>query len=769
MPHGRPRWSWSLLPIAFFALVGLFLGIGGAALAVAGGSLYYLLCGAMLLAVAALIWRRDPCADAAYAVLAAVTFGWAICESGFDPWGLMPRVAGPSLAGLLFLLPRMPRVAGRHRLTRYGWTVPVAVACLALWAGSFIDRTAFRPATDGAFPSAPRDTDWRAYGGAPDGSRHSGLAQINQATVERLRPEWVHRSGNIPLPTESVQITPLKVGDDLFTCTASGTLIALDAATGVEKWRHVPKLRTGDYANRVCRSIAYANTSQDPRCPRRVLWATVDAHLRAVDAATGQPCARFGTGGAVDLHAGLGTNFRPSDTYSTSGPVVVGNVAVIGGLVLDNQNIDMPSGVVRAFDVTTGALRWAFDMGRPTEAGAPGPRERFTPSTPNAWAPFAADLALSLVYVPMGNPSPDFFGGLRRPVDERFGSAIVALQVSDGRPRWVFQTVHHDLWDYDVPSQPSLVDLRVNGRTVRALVQPTKHGDLFVLDRATGKPLLPVRERPVPSGSIERNYSPTQPTSAIALGGSPLRERDMWGLTPLDQLACRLRFRAMDYEGDYTPPSTRPTLVFPGITGAMNWGGASVDPATGTAVINTTHIATVVQLTPRAAVTTAIANGKWQPLMVGTPYAVHQAPFMGPLGVPCNQPPWGMLTRVDLHTGRTIWSRRLGTGRDSGPLAMPFGLPLTVGVPSVGGSLTTAGGLVFIGATLDRYVRAFDQRTGAEVWRWRVPAGAQATPMTYMAKGRQYIVISVGGHALLGTKQGDMTYAFALPPDRREH
>jgi quinoprotein glucose dehydrogenase len=403
-------------------------------------------------------------------------------------------------------------------------------------------------------------------------------------------------------------------------------------------------------------------------------------------------------------------------------------------------------------------------MGAPERTGAPPPGETYTRSTPNAWTLFAADEQLGLVYVPTGNASPDFWGAKRRSFDEKYASSVVALDVATGRPRWSFQTVHHDLWDYDVSSQPTLVDLPTPTGSRPALIQATKRGDIYVLDRRDGTPIVPVHERAVPQGASPGDQvAKTQPFSELALASPVLAESSMWGVTPLDQLVCRIRLRESRYEGIFTPPGLQYTVIMPGLTGAVNWGGVSVDLDHNVLVTNYMMLPWRGRLVPRQQEPKEAAAAPFANRMLGTPFAWEQSPWLGPLAVPCSQPPWGALAAIDLGTQRILWSRPLGTGRDSGPLGIPSMLPFGMGVPSMGGTLTTRGGLVFISGTLDRYVRAFELRSGRELWKARLPAGGQATPMPYMAGGSQFLVVTAGGHSIMGTKFGDYTIAYALP------
>jgi quinoprotein glucose dehydrogenase len=643
----------------------------------------------------------------------------------------------------------------------------IGIALLAMVGASAITAPAADEEANG---------EWRHYGNDLGGTRYSPVAQLTAQNVSGLERVWTYHVEN-GAKLKTLEVTPLMVGDSLYLCSPTNVLISLDPETGKERWRFDPD-NTYPLSRR-CRAVAYYRVPEASGvCAERILTATTDARLLAVDARTGKPCAIFGVNGSVDLTKGMG-DMMPGFYHVTSAPTIVRNKVVIGGWITDNQFVGEPSGVVRAFDAVTGTFAWAWDLGRPGEHGEPEEGETYTRGTPNSWAPMSADEELGLVFLPMGNATPDFWGAHRSAESEKFSSSVVALDAITGRLRWLFQTVHHDVWDYDVASQPTLVDLEIDGRTVPALIQGTKQGQVYVLDRRTGEPITKVQERAVPQGPAPGDWlSPTQPFSVGMpdFVGGDITEENMWGLTPFDQLWCRIKFRKARYEGTYTPPATSPVIFHPGYLGGMDWGSLSVDPERKLLIVPWSRLPNYMWLIPREeADRMGVKPGdifKKKPgtpsAQAGTPFALHIAPFLSPLAVPCTAPPYGNLTAVDLKTQKVVWSRPLGSAADSGPFGIRSRLPIPLGSPTLGGAIITGGGLIFIGATQERAFRAIDLATGKELWKDRLPVAAHATPMTYRspASGRQFVVVAAGGHGTLRSEGGDYLFGYALPRPR---
>ena len=654
---------------------------------------------------------------------------------------------------------------GKRRTT---WLLAVAALLLACTRGD--------DATDG---NSAVETGWTAYGADAGGSRWSPLDQIDRTNVKDLAAAWTMRTGDASHDDSSegpqegcgrchrgeakFEATPILARGILYVSTPLNRVVALDAETGRELWRHDPGLATNIDRNEglVSRGVSYWQDAERPdaTCGRRIFLGTIDATLLALDAATGQLCGGFGEAGVVRLDRDVG-NVQRGQYGVTSPPAIVGDVVIVGSSMGDNRRVDMERGTVRGYDARTGALRWAFD---------PIPRDSTHPAWPewtpdaaaktgaaNAWAPIAADPARDMVFVPTGSAAPDFYGG-ERPGSNRYANSILALRASTGELLWHFQVVHHDLWDYDIASQPTLVTVPRDGRDIPAVAVATKAGHLFVLDRVTGAPLFPIDERPVPPSAVPGEQSwPSQP---VPVRPPPLHPQgmtadDLWGATPQELAECRALIQPLRNDGMFTPPSLEGTLMFPGFGGGVNWGGMAWDSSRHLIVVNTLRLPMWVRLQQRE--TPDRGN------QLGTPWHMTRGPLLTSRGVPCVRPPWGTLLAVDLASGDFAWERPLGVvpALKDTPGAADWGSI------NFGGPMITAGGLVFIAATQDEVLRAFDIETGEELWQAPLPAGGQATPMTYMAGGRQFIVIAAGGHGTLGTTFGDHIVAFALPQGR---
>ncbi len=781
---------------AVLLVIGLFLGAGGAWLITLGGSWFYALLGAAFVLCAGLLFARQPAALWVYAAMVAGTVAWAVYEVRFDWWQFAPRADVVVIVGLWLLTPWVTRAltargGGRTPSALRGAGIPLTAALLLAFGVSSATLVTASNDTAGSLPTEavvdlPPDyagvpaADWHHYGRTQYGDRYSPLEQITPENVDRLEVAWGYDTGDPRRPGDpnetTYEVTPLKVDDALYLCTPHNYVIALDAASGEELWRFDPEVP--DSTNRqhlTCRGLSYHERNDAPdengeeeggadaACRQRVFMPTADARLIALDAETGEICTDFADDGQINLWAGMPVE-KPGFYYSTSPPAVTEDLIIVGGAVNDNVSVNDPSGVIRGYDVDSGELVWNWDSGNPDETEPIGPDEEYTVNSPNSWSIMSVDEDLGMVYVPMGNAPPDQWGGNRSEATERFSSSVTALNLDTGEVEWVFQTVHHDLWDMDVPAQPSLTDLRIDGESVPALVQPTKQGDIYVLDRRSGEPLLPVEEVPAPEGAAAGDYTaPTQPVSELTFKPPRLRGRDMWGITLFDQLACRISFHQLDWRGRYTPPSTNGALVHPGNFGVFNWGGIAVDPERQIAFATPSYLAFVSRLIPRDDPDENLVSDGEPGLNenYGAPFAVELVPFLSPLDLPCQAPPWGYVAGANLRSGEVAWKHKNGTVRDLAPVPLPF----EMGVPDLGGPVMTAGGVAFISGTLDNYVRGYDVTTGRQLWEDRLPAGGQATPMSYERDGRQYLLVVAGGHGSLGTKAGDSVIAYALPAE----
>lgn len=625
--------------------------------------------------------------------------------------------------------------------------------------------------------SASGDSDWPAWGRDAGGSRFSPSMKITPQNVGDLEVAWTYRTGELGegqpgRDRMAYESTPLMLDGVLFVTTPYGQVHAVDAQSGKGIWRFDAEVANDRYysenTNRGLSAWRDRQANPGDPCALTLFVGTLDARLIALDASSGEPCAAFGEGGAVDLNAGS----RPRDAGDylvASPPAVIGDRVITGSSIGDNRAVDVELGIVRAFDAKTGELLWSWD---------PIPR---TPDNPayeewseaaaratgaaNAWSVLSVDEALGLVYVPVGSASPDFYGG-ERVGDNRNANSLVALRADTGEVAWARQLVHHDVWDYDLPAQPVLMELERDGERIPAVVQATKMGMLFVFHRETGEPLFDIEERPVPQGGVAGEaLSPTQPFSVLPplVDHGPLTGEDAFGLTFWDRGRCRKLIETYRSDGIYTPPSLEGTIVWPGYAGGSNWGGVSIDPTRQLVIANTMHLPFVVQLIERADLEATYDSGDYPESefarQSGTPYGMRRELLASPFGVPCTAPPWGTLSAVDLGSGEIAWQVPLGTSQDLAP--WPFND--IEGAPNVGGSIVTASGLVFIAAATDNFLRAFDVEAGRELWKSKLPAGGQATPMTYEVDGRQYVAITAGGHGGAGTPLGDYLVAFALP------
>ncbi|HEX7129434.1 MAG TPA: pyrroloquinoline quinone-dependent dehydrogenase [Rhodanobacteraceae bacterium] len=644
---------------------------------------------------------------------------------------------------------------------RHHWTI-AGLAALLAGCGGYT-----------APPPAP-DTGWAHYGGDAGGTRYSGAAQITPANVKHLRVAWTFRTGEhgAGFPGDewvshmTAEATPILYDGALYFTTSTTNVVAVDAATGQQRWRHdshVPKLWYSDAASRGVTLWVDPQSAADAPCHARIFAPTLDSRLLALDAKTGKLCEGFANHGALDLSQGIHSTWKPGqewrDYLVTSPPVVLDGKVILGSSVGDNRGVELEHGTVRAYDARSGKFLWGWD---------PVPRDPSNPvysqwnahaaqttGAANAWAPLSVDPQRHLVFVPTGSASPDFFGGLR-PGDNRWANSVVALDGDTGKLAWGFQLVHHDLWDYDSAAQPSLVTLQHDGRAIPAVIQPTKTGMLFTFDRETGKPVFPIVEKPVPQDGVPgETLSKTQPFS---LTPAPLVRQGPVTKADLAHISFGCHLEQYKSEGIFTPPSLQGSVEQPGYAGGVEWGGLAFDPQRQIAVVNTNDLPMLVALVPRDQLESQSDSPAYKDWgfsrMRGTPYAMRRKAFMSSLGTPCVKPPWGELTAVDMRTGKRLWQVPLGNAVLN---------HWNAGVPGMGGPIVTASGLVFVAATMDDDIRAFDLHDGKLLWQYKLPAGGQATPMTYAINGKQYLVIVAGGHGPLNTKRGDYVIAFALP------
>ncbi|MFC0268136.1 membrane-bound PQQ-dependent dehydrogenase, glucose/quinate/shikimate family [Kushneria aurantia] len=821
------------------ALSGIAIAGGGLYLVILGGSWYYLIAGVAMLIAAIQLMRGRMSGAWIFALVLIGTFLWTAWESGLNYWRWIPRL---DLVLILAILVALVTPALRDGPSqRAGFSAAgvlflglVVAGALAFVPGRGYDKPGNLPAVaDNSYATdvgsaqpadVPERGDWSAYGQDSAATRYSSLDQITAQNVGNLQVAWQYQTGDVVQKGWGTENTPLKVGDDVFVCTGHDILISLDAASGKENWRYDPGVSdksipytaacrglvyyrvpddnannaasqsaSGDGASNAAADQSGGNTSSsnaagaqtvaddNSMCRDRIIVGTLDARLIEVDAHSGEPCSGFGNNGQVSITDHMGE--VPQGYVSISGvPVVVRNVLITGHEVIDGQSNHEPSGVIKGFDVVTGKELWAWDAANPDHSEPLTGDATYPRASPNMWTTAVGDSKLGMVYLPMGNALPDYWSSSRTEAEKTYSSGLVALNVETGLPAWHFQTAHNDVWDYDEGAQPTLINFPTgNGERVPALILPTKQAEIYVLDRRTGKPLGGgAEERKVPQGGAEPDQrAATQPFSLYAnLRFPDLTARDTWGMTPFDQLYCRIQFERARYDGPYTPPmADQPYIEYPSYNGGSDWGSVAVDPQRGVIIANYNNMAMYDQLISRGEVnqlgwkTRAELNQGATPIegagapQVGAPYGVEiNAGWRNPYtGLLCTQPPYGGIRAIDLASGKTLWDRPLGTARANGPWGIESGLPINIGTPNNGGSVVTAGGLIFIAAATDNLFRAIDMETGKTVWSVPLPAGGQASPIVYEANGREYVMIRAAGHHFMHTPKGDYVIAYALP------
>lgn len=778
-------------------LVALYLVIQGARLLSLGGSSYYLIAGIAYAAIAIFYAMKKAVGFWLSIITFVATILWSIAEvQGLSFWQYIPRLVVPTILFVLSMwasksLPALnaEKIKAANRVGIAGF-----IACVAALIAAFFPHGKILNPIDVvqdpalAKPNAENPDNWEYFGRNGNGTRFAPYTDITPENVKDLKVAWTYHTGR-DTSAGVDENTPIQIGSTLYSCTPTNIISAIDGDSGKAIWKYDPKAKTAEHIT--CRGVGYYDAVKDKSltaadlqapgikaCPQRILTSTIDGRLIALNAKTGALCPEFGVNGQVDVLHDMGPTEQSKRYHPTSTPLIAGHVAVLGGWVRDIVHGE-PSGVVRAYDVRTGKLAWAWDVGNPELVGEPKDGKGFTLETPNMWTIPTYDKDLNLVYLPTGNGPPDYWGGDRNAAKEKFGSAIVAVNASTGKTVWTYQTVHHDVWDYDLPSQPVLYDMTDDhGKKVPALIQTTKMGQIFVLDRRTGKPVTKVEERPVDTNGAEgEKLSPTQPFSVgmPQIGNATLTEQDMWGISTFDQLACRIDFKDSVYNGLYTAPGEKPYIEWPSLLGGFNWGGISIDESTGLMFVNDMRMPLRMSLVRKEDMGKYHISTDEVPGFMGTvrpqlagPYAGVKIDIMqSKLGVPCNKPPFGTMTAIDLKSKKVIWEVPMGTAKELGPLGVKTHMPIPLGMPTLGGPTSTASGLVFFAGTQDYYLRALDSKTGKEVWKAELPVAAVAAPLIYKSPktGKQYVVISAGG-ASHSKDVGDYIIAYALPDQK---
>ena len=796
---------WAKLLLLIVAGMVLVLGVTiswlGAQILALGGDLYFLVAGLMLsaAALAGFLAPRWMMVTLLTGVV-IVTALWGILEINSLGWmeawpfDLAGRIAVPALLLTLVLLivtfGAKGSTAGIDKASITGMAVlgllGVLAITLVVMRWERVEAPSLLDVQTEYFSGHNSATEWVAYGGSNLGAAYSPAGLITRGNLGNLDEAWRFQTQDMP-PNDrvffSAQNTPIYAQGLLYTCSPSNRVFALDPASGQLVWEFDPEVSASDMESLfsvACRAVGFRESVEDTGiCSSQVFLATADSRLIALDAKDGRPCPDFGNQGVVDLSHGLGLQ-ETGLASSTSGPAVIGDLVIIGQQVSDNQRRDAPSGVVRAYEARTGNLRWAWDALRQGIAATPlAEGEIYARGTPNVWNVISGDVDAGLVYIATGNSANDHWGGTRSGEEDRFTSAVVAIDMDSGETVWDFATIIHDLWDYDLGAQPALMDLEIDGSQRRVLVQGTKQGSIFLLDAATGEHLRPVEFRASPQGALPGDWvSDAQPQAvsypnfAGRIGPDPevLNYRHTWGVAMIDAAVCRRDFLRMDYDGIYTPPSENPhgTLLFPGTVGGINWGGIALDLSRQILITNHSRLPNRLTMHPREEVEELpVGSGGARPDQDiaphwKSPWGVTRPMWLSILDAPCIAPPWGYLAATDLKSGRLMWSQPLGTGFDTGPSGLPTFLRVPLGTVNLGGALATGSGLLFIAAAQDNFIRAFETETGRLLWTARLPAGGQASPMTFIHDGKQYVVIVAAGHQRLETTVGDYVIAFSL-------
>lgn len=612
---------------------------------------------------------------------------------------------------------------------------------------------------------------WDTYGGE-GGQQFAPFDQINPDNLEQLEVAWHFRTGDLnegfTRKRHSMQTHPLYWNGLLFVSTSANWAIAIDAESGQERWRFDAQLpKDIGYSESSSRGVSLWHGVSEI-CPNRLFLGTLTGQVFALDATTGEPCTDFGENGRVDLTVGVG-EVSFGDYGITSPPAVIGDQLIVGSAIGDNRAARLERGLVRALDVRTGQTNWNWD---PIPVSEDDPQystweddSALRTGAANVWPPISVDADLNLVFVSTGSPSPDFYGG-ERLGDNHYANSLVALDAATGAVSWWQQLVHHDVWDYDIPSQPTLTEIRHQGQSVQAVVVATKTGMIYAFDRRSGEPIYDITEQAVPASDIAgERLSPTQPISSFpALTRlNAVTEDDSFGLVWFDKRSCMKIIREYRSEGLFTPPSIQGTIMSPSYAGGVNWGGIAIDSEKQIGIVNVNQIPALVHLIPRDDLQIFIdeyGEDGWEfAEQAGTPYYMARKIFLSGIGLPCTKPPWNKLVAVDLEHEEILWEVPLGTVRDLAPAIVPN---FAWGAPGMGGPLVTAGGLIVIGATTEHMLRIFNVASGEELWKYDLPTAAMATPMSYMHNSEQYIAVAVGGHDNLDMPRGDHIFAFKL-------